>query len=214
MMNSVSVEAKGRYFRKAADATTRGATVVAGALALNIATGDKIKYLDKLPSFQSWGMVLALGAVAVADKVDGIFARTAHAYGNLITRKNKNMDPFHDKVRYHAITAASALAIAQSNLYVGAAIGIIQTPLLVRDTKKTWDRKNAPEEVDTAATTFTKLKTGELNLAMMETASPLTMHPVGQLASVALHGFGAAAAMISGRVSGPEATIAPTVEQI
>lgn len=202
-MTIVSPETKGRYFRRAANATTRGATAVSLALAANIVTEDRVQYLDKLPAFQSWSMVAVLGAVAAADKVDGVFARTAHRFGSLITRKHKNMDPFHDKIRYHAITGASALAIAQSNIYVGAAIGLVQAPIFIRDTKKTWDRRNAAEDVDTAATTFTKLKTGGLNIAMIETASPLSIDPFGQIAAVALHGIGAAASLVSSRVSGP-----------
>ena len=196
-----SPETKGKFFRKAANLTTRSSTGVALAMATNIATNDKLPYINSLPGFQTWGMAICMGAIAVADKVDGTFARTAHRFGNLISRKHKNMDPFHDKVRHHAITLASSFALAQSNVYLGAAMATVDGITLVRDVKKTIERKNAPEAIDTQATKFTKIKTGELGVADIVTVAPLSAHPVDAAASLALHTVGACMSWLSSGVA-------------
>ncbi len=199
MVNQSSL--KGTLFRKAADLTTRATTGVALGLSANILTEDKLPYLSKLPSFQSYGAMALMSMIALADKVDGTLARASARFGRPITKKDKDRDPLHDKLRYHALTASSAFMLAQSHTTLGIALAAVEIPLVVRDVRITNQRRYAADDVETAATTFTKFKTGLLNGALIETMSPATAHPVGQIGALVLHGIGAGAAMLSGSIA-------------
>lgn len=182
--------------RKVANLVTRGRTFVAAGVFTEFVAESSNRITEKLdefvgwdlPDLKTWGagaVVLALGAL---DKVDGFLGRRSQKNGVPITKRERDMDPFHDKIFAHMAMGSIALRGALdltaqsysekdlSKAMQAGVLGIIALNQVVtggRDYFMTKSRQKAVEGADTSAIFASKLKTGIQNIGHAAAVSPL-----------------------------------------
>lgn len=173
-------ERRGRRFRLAADTAMYGRTFFGGVLALGILSGGA--FLPEKIQYKTIGLALAVGTLAVGDKVDGTLARKSAKYGVPITDHDKQKDPYHDKIFFHMLLGSiAARELLDENYIYGGVLLASQVVTAIRDKKMTQSRNLAPEGAEISALQINKFKTGLQSVANVGATSPIADTGIGQM---------------------------------